>query len=91
MTYFEGEIGDGKDVAGAVSLFAQLYTRWSGSDPTLIDRAAATTGTFGFAAQSKDSALLTYLAPGAYTAVVESADGTNGIALVEVYAVPDPL
>jgi hypothetical protein len=37
---------------------------------------------------SKDAALLVTLAPGNYTVQVRGADGTNGVALVEVYEVP---
>jgi hypothetical protein len=37
-----------------------------------------------------DSALLTILPPGAYTAVVTSANGESGIGLVEVYGLPNP-
>jgi hypothetical protein len=36
-----------------------------------------------------DSALLARMSPGAYTLRVASADGTPGIALVEVYEVPE--
>ena len=36
---------------------------------------------------SADSALLVTLAPGAYTAVIESPTGAGGVALVEVYEV----
>ena len=46
-----------------------------------------TGGKFYYAtdAASLDAALLITLPPGAYTAIVTSADGTTGIALVEVY------
>jgi uncharacterized delta-60 repeat protein len=37
-----------------------------------------------------DSALLTTLPPGAYTAVVTSANGESGVGLVEVYSLPNP-
>ena len=42
-------------------------------------------GAFPLGAGSLDAALLITLAPGAYTAVITGADGTTGIALVEVY------
>jgi|GEM_PF-2554968 len=42
-------------------------------------------GAFTFAPGSGDSAILTTLAPGAYTAIVSGADGGTGVALVEIY------
>jgi outer membrane protein assembly factor BamB len=45
-------------------------------------------GAFAFSGGSKDAALLTVLPPGAYTAVVGSANRATGVALVEVYEVP---
>jgi len=42
-------------------------------------------GAFALTAASLDAALLITLAPGTYTAVVTSADGGTGIALIEVY------
>jgi len=38
--------------------------------------------------ESKDSAMVVNLAPGAYTAQVKSADGSSGAALLEVYHLP---
>ncbi|MCX6953254.1 MAG: immunoglobulin domain-containing protein [Verrucomicrobia bacterium] len=49
-----------------------------------IDAAGTRVGAFKLPAGSRDSALLTTLAPGAYTMVVSTASGT-GTALVEVY------
>jgi glucose/arabinose dehydrogenase len=43
-------------------------------------------GAFRFAVGSADAALVADFAPGAYTAQVTGADGTPGIALVEIYA-----
>ncbi len=48
---------------------------------------AARAGAFSLAANSSDSALSLRLEPGAYTAVLDSVDGTSGIALVEAYLV----
>jgi hypothetical protein len=45
----------------------------------------AQVGAFALPAESKDAALVAMLPPGTYTAQVDSADGTRGIALVEVY------
>jgi hypothetical protein len=42
-------------------------------------------GAFALPAGSLDAALLVTLPPGAYTAVVTSADGATGVALIEVY------
>jgi hypothetical protein len=49
--------------------------------------AAAQSGAFALS-RSEESALLVTLPPGTYTAHVVSADGTAGIALVEIYALP---
>lgn len=46
-----------------------------------------TIGAFALAADSKDAVLLVTLPPGIYTAVATGADGTSGVALVEVYEV----
>jgi len=59
---------------------------WSlGRSPAAVAGAAQATGAFPLAASSLDSALLLTLPPGAYTAVVTSATGAGGIALVEAY------
>ena len=42
-------------------------------------------GAFALTAVSKDAALVTTLAPGAYTAPVTATDGGSGVALLEVY------
>ncbi|HVU34383.1 MAG TPA: DUF1800 family protein [Opitutaceae bacterium] len=44
-------------------------------------------GAFSLPSGSKDSAIVTTLAPGAYTAQVTGVGGTSGLALVEVYEV----
>lgn len=49
---------------------------------------AAKVGAFPLPANGLNAALVSVLAPGAYTAVVSSADGTKGIALLEVYELP---
>ena len=53
-----------------------------------IQLAMTKTGAFSFPANSLDSALLVSLDPGAYTAVVSSANGSSGLALLEVYELP---
>jgi len=61
-------------------------TGWSrATNAAEISAAAAITGAFVLAAESADSAVVVNLAPGAYTAVVSSASGVAGVALVEVY------
>ena len=50
--------------------------------------ANAAAGAFGFAAGSKDAALIITLAPGAYSAQVTGANNTAGSALVEIYELP---
>lgn len=55
------------------------------SDPAALATATAESGAFAFAAGSKDAALIARLEPGQYTVVVESADASEGIALVEAY------
>ncbi len=63
-------------------------TGWS-TNPNAAQIAAAfgTTGAFVLPSGSADSALLTSLPPGAYTAEVSGLNGTTGIALAEVYEV----
>lgn len=59
-----------------------------GNDATLVTDVAAQVGAFALPAGSKDAALLITLPPGVYTAIVGTATGASGIALVEVYEVP---
>lgn len=63
-------------------------TGWSTStDAAAIAAAENQVGAFGLPSGSDDSVLLIYLAPGIYTAQVDSTDGTTGVAMVEVYEV----
>jgi len=50
--------------------------------------AAQSVGAFALVRGSADSVILTTLPPGNYTAQIAGADGTPGIALVEVYELP---
>jgi len=60
---------------------------WAGNAE--IVNAAASVGAFAWGSpSSNDSALLTTLPPGAYTAQVSGASGDTGVALIEVYEVP---
>ena len=49
---------------------------------------AAKVGAFALTDGSKDSVILASLSPGAYTIQVSGADGTTGVALIEVYELP---
>jgi predicted alpha/beta superfamily hydrolase len=57
----------------------------SAPDVAGLVAAASQCGAFPFDITGRDSAALVTLDPGAYTVVVGSADGTTGVALVEVY------
>jgi uncharacterized delta-60 repeat protein len=71
---------------GTVRLAAN--TGWgTAGNATEIATAAAASGAFAFAAASADSAILTTLNPGSYTAIVRGANGNTGVSLVEVYEV----
>jgi hypothetical protein len=50
-----------------------------------IDAAGQQAGAFALGSSGADAAILTTLAPGAYTAVVSSTSNTAGVALIEVY------
>jgi hypothetical protein len=54
-----------------------------------LSAAFGSAGTFALSPTSRDSALLTTLEPGNYTAIVEGVDNTTGVALVEIYEVPE--
>jgi hypothetical protein len=61
-------------------------TGWgTAGNSAAIASTAAEVGAFAWAAGSADSAILTTLQPGAYTAEVAGATGDTGVALVEVY------
>jgi len=59
---------------------------WGGT--AALQAAFTAVGAFALPATSADSALLITLPPGAYTAQANGANGSTGIALLEVYAVP---
>lgn len=58
------------------------------SDPIVLATATTTVGAFALESGAADAVSLLTLAPGLRTAVVSSADGMPGIALVELYRVP---
>lgn len=55
------------------------------ADRVAIDAAGQKAGAFTLGSSGADAAILTTLAPGAYTAVVSSTTNTAGVALIEVY------
>ena len=61
----------------------------SGDDAAQIASASVAAGAFALANGSKDAAILTMLAPGAYTVQLSGVNNTTGIGIVEVYDV-DP-
>jgi hypothetical protein len=64
-------------------------TGWQNqADSAQVTSVAAQLGAFALASGSLDSALVLTLSPGTYTAQVSGANGTTGIALVEVYQFP---
>lgn len=87
--YLEGGLVDPKLQLYQGSTVIRENDNWSDSaDSTSIADAAAKVGAFSFKPGSKDAALLLYLAPGGYTAMVSGVNGATGIALVEAYEVP---
>ncbi|WP_404424907.1 matrixin family metalloprotease [Nibricoccus sp. IMCC34717] len=60
---------------------------WGGSSE--LSAAFTASGSFDLPPISRDAALLTTLEPGNYTAIVEGVDNTTGVALVEIYEVPE--
>ncbi len=54
-----------------------------------VTAAETATGAFHLESGSKDAALLMTLAPGLYTVHVAGANNTTGVALVEIYEVPE--
>ncbi len=64
---------------------------WSADATKTAELTAAMTtlGAFALTSGSKDAAMILNLAPGYYTAHVVSANGGTGIALVEIYEIPE--
>lgn len=96
-------IGPGLGVFGVEGFMANPKIRLVGEDGELAenddwdadDRAelltelGARVGAFGLEPGSLDASLVRYLDPGAYTVQVEPAEGDPGVALVEIYVVPE--
>lgn len=68
------------------ALLVDTNTAWGGA--AALASAFSQVGAFPLASDSRDSALLVTLLPGAYTAQLTGANNTTGIALVEIYDVP---
>ncbi|MEO6246518.1 MAG: Ig-like domain-containing protein, partial [Opitutaceae bacterium] len=81
-----GALADPKiDVFAGATVIAS-NNDWS--DPSVFAQVAATSpivGAFPLAANSKDSALVLNLTPGAYTVQIAGVGGTTGTALIEIY------
>ena len=66
-------------------------TGWTNAGNTsAITAATLQAGAFALGATAADSVIFTTLAPGAYTAVISSANNTPGVALAEVYDLSAP-
>jgi DNA/RNA endonuclease G (NUC1) len=66
-------------------------TGWTtATNSPAIASAAASSGAFAFGAGSADSAILTTLAPGAYTAFIGAGAGAAGVGLIEIYDLSAP-
>ncbi len=64
---------------------------WSaGGNGPLVEAAARKVGAFGLPDGSSDAALYQFIEPGIYSVVLSSADSSAGIALLEIYSLPDP-
>jgi len=83
-----GVIPDPKlTVFNSLSLVLASNSGWGGD--TAITAANIASGAFQFSSSnSKDSAVLLTLQPGAYTVQAASASGVSGVTLIEVYEVP---
>lgn len=68
---------------------AVVSTSQTAATAAEITSATAAVGASPLVSASKDAALIVTLAPGTYSAVVTSADGTSGVGLVEIYELAD--
>lgn len=59
-----------------------------GFDQVLVPRIASRVGAFPLSRPSESASLVIWVSPGVYTAHVDSADGTPGTVLLEIYEVP---
>ena len=76
-------------VIGAGNVTVATNDNWgTAANAAEIAATFATVGACTLPVGSKDAAVLVTLPPGAYTALVSGANGTTGVALVEIYEVP---
>jgi hypothetical protein len=61
---------------------------WRGTGLQQLPPVFSSVGAFTLVNGSRDAALVATLQPGPYTATVSGADGSTGVALVEVYEAP---
>jgi hypothetical protein len=87
-----GALGDPKiEVFDRMGRKVAENDNWSASstpETAALIEAAAKAGAFPLTNDSKDAALLTILPPGSYSIHATGAEGSAGIALIEVYDVP---
>jgi len=76
---------------GQNRIVAQNDNWETGNDVAAVTGTSTRLGAFQFKRGSRDAAVLTTLAPGSYTAIVNGVNNATGVALVEAYdADPDP-
>lgn len=87
----EGTLSDpAMELLNASSTVVATNDNWgSSANSAAIASTAATVGAFAFAAGSRDAAALVTLQPGAYTVKTTGVGDATGVALVEVYDVPE--
>jgi len=77
-------------VAQASGQVIRSNDNWaSGEDATIISSASSAAGAFPFGGNSRDSAMIVMLPPGAYTVQLSGVNNATGVGIVEVYDV-DP-
>jgi hypothetical protein len=76
------------DSAGHIVAENDNWSSTGAVDIATLIEATVKSGGFPLVTDSKDSALLVTLQPGAYSVHVSGAGGTSGIALLEIYQVP---
>lgn len=62
---------------------------WGNLDSKSISAAAVQVGAFGLVAGSKDAAMILTLAAGSYTIEVNNLEKDTGVALIEIYEIPN--
>jgi hypothetical protein len=62
---------------------------WDRDEPDVIMAAAAQVGAFSLSRGNRDAALVTQLVDGGFTCIVSGKGGATGVALVELYLLPE--